>query len=482
MATSFNVNLTITSAVGFRRSSTQTFINFAGTPTVGGINGPRPVMTTTFTLNGVSQPDISISGTKILNVSTTTVFYLYPGGTSDEQSIYITNEGNSALSLVSPYFITSENGVNANIVDIEPSSGVIGPGSTGSVTVSYSGNESGDFYNFIIILTDADSPQYKVVTRQIVTDQLTFTVSPLSYSASSTTTGFKTTATYTISPIFNGVSSPELLVPVSATLSTTATGWTLLSNENNSVSVFFNGNRVNNATGTWVSTLTVSYGIVSYSLINSVNLNVDYSDDYNLGSWISAPSPYDSIIGASYDVIDDVKHLTIGVGAAGDGKPLYGLGGSEFLTITNLNYIAADSDEPYKYWGKVFRIPLHDTPGNRPKTYYSKDYLVKNQGPEYVSYFGENLAPGSMFIIEDDGYHNVTVKINHIRELPPSNVDAVTVSNLSRAFHYYSGVDQGGGRYYQLENILPDGNSTHLFVGFNNQGGVIRFPVDLPTL
>lgn len=482
MATSFNVNLTITSAVGFRRASTQTFINFYGTPTVGGVSGPRPVMTTTFTLNAVSQPDISITGTRILSVTTTTDFYLYPGGTSQPQDIYITNQGNSPLSLVLPYFIPSANGVTPNIINFDPPSGVINPSSTGTLTVSYSGDEEGDFYNYIIIVTNADSPQYKIVTRQLVSDQLIFTVDPLGYSVSSTTTGFKTTATYTINPIFNGVAAPDEIVPVTATLSTTATGWKLVGNENNQVSVFFNGNKVNNATGTWVSTLTVSYGIVSYNLVNTATLAVNYADDYNLGSWISAPSPYDSIIGLSYDVINDIKHLTIGVGAAADGAPLYGLGGSEYITLNNLNYLAADSDEPYRYWGKVFRIPLPNIPGNQPRTYYSKDYLVKNQGPEYVSYFGENLAPGSMFIIEDDGYHNVVVKINHLRELPSDGIKSVTVSNLTRAFYYYSDVDLGGGRYYQLGPVLEDGATANFFVGFNNLGQVISYPVVLPTL
>jgi len=223
MATSFNVNLTITSAVGFRRSSTQTFINFFGTPTVGGISGPRPLMTTTYTLNGVSQPDISITGTRILSVSTTTDFYFYPGGTSPSQTISITNLGSNALSLLPPFYLLSNNGTTAIIDDVQPPSGVIASGNTGTITVSYTGNEEGEFYNYIILITDADSPQYKIITKQVVTEQLLFDVEPSSYTRSSTSSNYRTTATYTITPIINGVENPGYILPITSVLSNTGT-------------------------------------------------------------------------------------------------------------------------------------------------------------------------------------------------------------------------------------------------------------------
>lgn len=475
MATSFNVNLTLISAVGFRRSSTQTFINLEGQPTIGGFNSPIPLMTTTYTLNGVSQPDIVISGTRILNVSTTTDFYLYPGGTSAPQNIYITNQGDSPLSFVSPNVEVSDNNVTTIINDLQPSSGIIAPGTTATLTVSYSGNELGEFYNYIILLTDADSPQYKLVTKQVVTDLITFIVTPGNITTSTTSTSFKTSAIYSIIPVINGAATPEYVLPITAVLNTSTMGWSLDKNADNEIVVSFNANIVGNTTGTYVSELVMTYGSTTIYRETAVNVNIDYSDDYNLSSWISAPSPVNSVVGVSYDVINNTRYITIGIGAGADGVPEYGLGGSEYLSTDQLNYIAAASETPYQYWAKVYRIPLDGT----ARTYFSKDYTVKDELGDYASYFGENHAPGSIFIVEDDGYYNITIKMNHLRELPETDLE--TVVNISNAFYEFSDVDIGGGRYFQLSPILEDGVSTYLFVGFNNQGGIIKYPVSLPS-
>lgn len=481
MATSFNVNLTITSAVGYRRASTQTFINSFGTATIGGVNGPRPILTTTYTLNGVTQPDIVISGTKIISATTTTDFYLYPGGTSSVQNIYITNQGNSPLSLVAPYYEFSDNSTVCIVNDFQPSSKIIAPNSTGTLSISYTGNEPGEFYNYILLLTNADSPQFKIITKQVVADDLTFEVDPLSVSVSSTSTGFKTTATYTITPIYNGAEDTGIILPIVASL-TSSTGWTLESNENNQVKVRFNANTVNNVTGTYTSTLTLSYGLTTITRTNTAYINVDYSDDYNIGSWLSAGSAYDAIVGMSYDVIDNQRYLTIGLGADADGAPIYGYGGAEYIDLVNLNYSAGTYDDPYPYWGKVYRFPIYTT--GISCVYFSNDYVVKNTGTNYGYYFGENQAPGSIFIVENDGYGNLIVKVNHLRELTEesNNVVDITLQNLKRIFYDYSGVDLGPGRYTQNNFILEDGVSTRLFVGFDNQGGIRSYPVPLPTV
>ena len=159
MATSFNVNLTISSAVGFRRSSTQTLVYPDLSVVGGGVGGPKPLMTTTFTLEGVEQPDIAITGTRILKVSQPGTFNMYPGQLSDPQEIYITNEGNSPLSFVPPYVRGSSDGallLPENVV-IEPNDGSaplpIPPGSTATLKVSYlAGDRPGDYYNWLLVI------------------------------------------------------------------------------------------------------------------------------------------------------------------------------------------------------------------------------------------------------------------------------------------------------------------------------------------
>ena len=141
MATSFNVNLQITSAVGFRKP------DYA-------ITAPRPVMTTTWTLNGDIHPEI-FTNTKFISMSTPDVYTLYPDSTSTAQVISISNQSNSTVTMVLPYFRSSLNGV-VPVVKVDPSSALytgsllippkLAPNTTGTFTLAYYALEQGDYY------------------------------------------------------------------------------------------------------------------------------------------------------------------------------------------------------------------------------------------------------------------------------------------------------------------------------------------------
>jgi hypothetical protein len=71
-----------------------------------------------------------------------------------------------------------------------------------------------------------------------------------------------------------------------------------------------------------------------------------------------------------------------------------------------------------------------------------------------------------MFVIEYDGYNNINIKINNLRELSGDAAFDTTMENLTRAFHYHSTIDYPT-RYYQLETLKsPFDPRTRLFRGF----------------
>ena len=70
-----------------------------------------------------------------------------------------------------------------------------------------------------------------------------------------------------------------------------------------------------------------------------------------------------------------------------------------------------------------------------------------------------------MFIVEYDGSESVYIYLNNLRELSGDAGFDATMSNLTRAFHYYSGIDYPA-RFNQLESLNPDDPRTRLFRGF----------------
>lgn len=133
---------------------------------------------------------------------------------------------------------------------------------------------------------------------------------------------------------------------------------------------------------------------------------------------------------------------------------------------------------PYLYWSEVYRIPLESD--GSPHTYYSFNYGVKNIGPVFGNgwseYFGNGLAARSMFTVVDDGYGNLSVAMNTLREGSGDTGTTITLQNLSRALYYYTTVGQ---RYTQLEQPF-NVSKTHLFTGFKQDGTVTTSVVDYP--
>jgi hypothetical protein len=499
---STQVNLGIVSAVGYRRAGAQPSIS--GLLTTAALDSPRPLMTTTFTLNGDINPDIFFSGTKILKVDPLLTFETYPGGTSNPQTVRVTNEGDTAVTL-QPFIFSTDRA--SPIVDISAATNypVIPPSSTATFQLSYTSDTPGEHFNFFIIPSDADAPQYKLITRQLIDPNFTLLISPSFATATGTSLGQKINQVYEVTPIINA-EPVDVIVPLITTITSSEPAWSVNKIDINEltgkqeITLQFRAANVNNQNGTYRSTLTVTstYGFDTSvrSVEAEVVLDIDYSRFVPLGSWISPAAPDNSVIGMSYDMIDNVKYLTIGVGMGADNIPIYSQGGAAFTSTNTLGILATSSDYNYFAWSSVYKFEI---PNGAPVRYYSGErdlegvyaYKVKPERlstgvyPEtttdYEQYFGLETSVGSMFIVDGDGYGNVSVALNQLGSLSLDAEFNKTLKNLSRAFHYYSAVDVPN-RYYQLDTApIQDGTVTRKFTGFNNSGTVLTSIVPLPT-
>ena len=461
MASTSTVYVPIQSYVGFKRPDGAAR---------GGYSAPRPVLQTTETLDGATFAITGVTAnSKMLYVPPLATFTYFPNTTSTSQVVTVKNSGTSAIVLLGT---TSTDYETTAIVDISALPATIPAGASYTFNLSYYSDVIGEYAESLLLISTADVPYYRINTFQNVIS--VFSVRPSSTSTSVTTTvlGQSYTTTIDLIPIVNGVDDYERLINFTTSMSG-SNGWKVAQGSN-LVNLTWDPdyvNNVNNTTTGYVSTLTISVeGLAeTVSITNTAFINIDYTRYRNLATWFSAASSNNSFIGVSFDIFDGVKTITIGVGAGGDGTPIYEDGGNLFATMNNLSIGAGTVDTPYPYWSTVCSIPIPDAGTYLSGALDVNDvplYVKKTtDGLNYADYFGFEQSIGSMFVVTYDGFNTVTIELNNLRELSGVEDFDSTLNNLTRAFHYYSDADTPA-RYYQLETFNPDDPRTHLFRGF----------------
>jgi len=501
MATSFNVNLGIESRLGFKRPS-------------GAVEAPLPVMQTTRTLNGETFADTGISAqTKILFISDIGIYDgIRTGTTSSVQPVTLTNYGNTEVLITatylsangaSPILILDPEGAGTS-VPLESGAGnfrygyyspiSVPPSGSTTLGLSYRGDQEGEWSNGIIFLANTDLGIYKSTTRQIVGNIYEFDLDPkeVSYTFSDFEAPF--IQEFTVTP-YQGVTD-ELEVTIGETA---ASAFAVVSKSTSSFSIGFNPRLIGNVNGVYTATISVlaRSGEFTDSETATLTVTVDITPDAyrpisQTSYWRSAGSFDNSVVGVSYDKIGGRKTITIGVGTGGNGVPEFANGGKAYADVSSIGRYGATAQIPYPGWANVYRIPVNADGDTTPRTYYSKDYQVKNAGVDYGSYFGDYESEGSMFIIYDDGEGNIRVELTRLRALSGNESIDRTLKNLTRALHYYSAVDSPS-RYPDnargnldpsptnaFGDFTSDGLYTHLFLGFLKNGRVVSSIVDLP--
>ena len=459
--------LTIGSQIGYRSVGRGVSgINGDGKPLL----GFTPFSQTTLDLNGNVFPFTAIPNNPILYVPPLGIFNTYPGGLSEQQEIRFYNTGVNVLTITSASNFrqsTSSGAVlgftHTNTFPINISSGTYT-----TASIYYKGLSSpGEFIGFILVESNNYSGDYTINTTVINEPLSNFAISTTSFITTATVIGQTSSTSITITPGENGIATT---LPLEFTTSISGSpGWSIV-NGVNKVNIFWDSDYVNNSTGTYISTLTITtVAAGTKSIVNTAYVNIDYTRYKNLSTWISAASSNNSLIGISFDIFDGVKTLTIGVGAGGDGSPIYANGGNIYAVMKNLAIGSTTIDTPNPYWSTVYAIPLPAA-----GTYLSGElqdsglpkYITKStEDLNYAEYFGFEQGQGSMFIVEYDGSDSVYIYLNNLRELSGDAGFDTTMSNLTRAFHYYSGIDSTE-RFNQLASLNPNDPRTQLFRGF----------------
>jgi hypothetical protein len=453
------VNINITSSVGFRNSFDA-------------INGPPTYLQTIRDLEGnVYSP--TLTPTKTLEVSELDDFIVYLTRASNTQTVYLTNSGNSVLTITSVQFTSKEvtpiYTFGAGWVN---SSTTIASGSTATFQLRYAGSKQGNFINSFVIKSNNDFGNFKITTNQKVGTLFDYTIEPANMTNTLARWGQQTVSTFAITPLIDSVT----LLDASLTGSS---GYRLGTVNTGSVELLFDCNEVGNVDGTYTSVLSVTANGITKTINNSVRVLIDDVQFRHIASWISPASYDNSIVGMSYDIIGGVKTLTIGVGAGGNDTPEYTAGGSIFISTSTLGLASAEIIEVYPYWREVYKIELDGTE-NRYQANTST--RVKLSGDvAYASYFGEYESHGTICIVDDDSFGNLTVRMNHLRETAGTESLDRTLDNLTRSFYYYSSSDIPSRYANTQPGPILDGTVTEQFTGFYNNGQVVTSIVSLPN-
>jgi hypothetical protein len=135
------------------------------------------------------------------------------------------------------------------------------------------------------------------------------------------------------------------------------------------------------------------------------------------------------------------------------------------------------SGSPYIYWSEAYRIPLQESAG--PQLFWNYYWMVKNiglaEGQAYSQWFGsDGNALQSIFNVQDDGFGNLNITMNPLRQYPGDSNLNTTLNNLRYCLYYYSEI---GNRYTQLESPF-NVSQTRMFTGFTKNGTVTTVVVD----
>ena len=224
--------------------------------------------------------------------------------------------------------------------------------------------------------------------------------------------------------------------------------------------ISFNPARLSN--GNYITTATIGINGATHTFTAAITLAVPAAPSTrNLGSWLSAYQKDNGVIGASYDIINDVKYITIGfgMGADGGGNVVDTLGAN--VNIGNLG--TGTNADPNFALGPV----LYPGPGNpiysnflRPSptgygvwvndsgwypvgVWVSRTYIIttRTSGEHWYVFAADNQA---YFIIDNDN----NLKFNIAAFTPYRASFYLSAGNHTLTLYFYN----ANGRYNSTEN------------------------------
>lgn len=175
-------------------------------------------------------------------------------------------------------------------------------------------------------------------------------------------------------------------------------------------------NVLGDVVGTYSATLTVTFTPYDYTQSAfTVTVPLTYNvniPNRHLGNWLSPKDIDNGVFGASYDIINGVRTLTLGFGMGQDGSPPLNRGGSTYATASTLGI----NGDPYPSLG----IPLF------PATNSTK--------------YGDFLNQyGSWPTVNGGGGHQSTFDLTYTVNMPAAGYYASKLAGVSTSVLYVNG-------------------------------------------
>lgn len=274
------------------------------------------------------------SPTKVLSVSPSSLSYSFPAyQTSAAQTITLSNIGNTTLS-VSGITYTGLSGTVTALPNYTGLGGTavtsIGAGASKTFTLEFTSTQVQSISPTLTVSSDGGNVNVPI-SITVGSPAYRFDLVPSTWSVTTTTNLVRT-------QLFQIV--PEGSYSVNSYSAVLSDYHGTLFGLNNSSSagprVLYDPTNIPNGTYTATITVTGSSGPLNYTTSSNISITLDVISSYNLGNWVSSSAANNSVVGASYDVINGVKYLTLGFGMGVDGAPGLANGGLSYIDVNNL--------------------------------------------------------------------------------------------------------------------------------------------------
>jgi len=436
-----------------------------------GVSSPRPQATVNSNF-GLSQTPVP---TQILSVDQPDDFTMTSNGNSSAQTITIRNIGNSTCtvntviaSYLNVYYLLPE--IDGSLSSIYPT-WTINPGDTHTFSLRYLSNTgltAGTYYGYLSVYSDATISVIQKTIKVVVTDpDYDFTISPNPLVVD--WAGSSPLGMYFDAVEVNGTGSYA-----GSSVGTDPAIWDSVGTGPNQLRVRFKPAGVSYVTGSYSATLNFSMQGPSGIVPKTAAITINYTAPVvpitqNLGRWISAYQKDNGVIGASYDIINDVRYITLGFGMNADGGGTVADTSGSNVNIANLS-TATNADANFAVGPVLYSGPTNSTYSNFLKPYNAgtntdgHGVWINDSGWSPVDVY---VARTFTFTVTTGGTHTYrfaadnlayfTIEGTVIGDLRyPTNGDRTTPDPVQDTFQLTTGVKTLTIYFYNENNGYPD--------------------------
>ena len=312
-------NVTSTVSIPTTATSIVTYSDWG--PSVQGYYGvpsPRP-QATEITSFGSGQTPPTIP-TKILTASQPTDFTFPLDSNSYAQTVIVTNVGNTTCTVSSIVYPAISN-ITTDVAysGDDPPPWSINPGGTRTFDLRYFGSTgllAGTYDSYFSVYSDAIVSPVTVNTRLVVTAPVfDFTLTPAVWNY---TYRYRDSRIET-QPVIVGGKGDFTTITYETPANFSARGFSI--RDSTTVAGFdisFNPAGLTNG-AIYNTTVNVSINGVTHEFKAAIILDIVPNVTSHLGHWVSALQRDNGVIGASYDIINGTKCITLGFGSGADG-------------------------------------------------------------------------------------------------------------------------------------------------------------------